>query len=826
VATHALDEARESDAAGLAREVSSHVRVREHGPSARARRRVGEYLRALGLLDEARIDALSQEIAAAGAHPGEEQNASPEHAVAEAQRRVQAWRADVFGTDEQAVQPLWLRAFLMAHPEALLASPLLARALAHRFGDPRTGVTRVRARFSDQSFSPARASSWFTASIAKVGAAIALAALALAAACARVASLLELTWWALFAFLLGLSAIGAATAAVGFFAPRRRATTPQLVSGGGAAALPRSALLMPIYHESAERVFAAIAAMRESLAATPGGDAFEIFVLSDSRDPGCAAAEERALRRIAAADGARIPVYYRRRTRNDRCKAGNLAEFFERWGDRYTYAVVLDADSLMRGDTLVELLRRMERSPRVALLQAPLALHRGRTLFARAQQFAADVHGPLFSRGLALLSGPHGNYYGHNAVLRVRAFLDCCALPLLAGDPPLGGHVLSHDFVEAALLCRAGWEVRSANDLGGSFEELPATLPDYVARDRRWCQGNLQHLRIVRAAGLRAMSRVHMLLGAAHYLAGPAWLAFVALGLLFARPGAAVPLGRELACALAGATAVVLLLPKLLGLFARLRAGAAGHGGALRVICGVALETLLAGLLAPLMMVHHTRIVFAILLGGAVPWESRRAAQRGGVLAVVSHELPATLLGAGLVTCLARTSPELLPWLSPLLGPWLLAVPIALLVSSRRAGALAARLGLFTLPSELSPDELAQRASELRALTMGDDAARFRDLVLDPVLLSSHLSRIAAAAHPPAAQQQFDRLRERALRAGPAALSAEQRERLSGDAESMRWLHRHAWRSWPVESWQIGRDQPQLPHEYEPENGIEPALAR
>jgi membrane glycosyltransferase len=808
VATRAVDDALlDAGGSGYPREPSSHVRVREHGPSGRAGRRVAEYLRALGLVDEARIDALCEQLVAASGQRGTEPSPSPERAVAEAQLRVDDWRNAVFGADDGAVQPLWLRSFLMAHPEALLAAPELARALAYGFGDPRTGSAPARARFTDQSLGRARPPGWL-----RWLAALAVAVLAAAALGVGGPSPLALAWGLLFAFLFGVSATGAATAALGFAVLRRGARAQPAAESPGAAdgPLPRSALVMPIYHESAERVFAAIAAMRESLAATPGGDAFEIFVLSDSRDPGCAAAEERALRRVAATGDARIPVYYRRRTRNDRNKAGNLAEFFERWGDRYTYAVVVDADSLMRGDTLVELVRRMERAPRLALLQAPLALHRGETLFARAQQFAAAVHGPLFCGGLARLSGSHGNYYGHNAVLRVRAFLDCCALPMLAGDPPLGGQVLSHDFVEAALLCRAGWEVRTATDLGGSFEELPATLPEYVARDRRWCQGNLQHLRIVGSDGLAPMSRFHMLFGAAHYLAAPGWLLFVAFGLSLALDGEGPAIGTALAGALAAATAFVLLLPKLLGLWVRLPERAAGYGGGARLLLGVVLETALAGLLAPLLMLHHARIVASILLGSAVRWESQRARRRSGVLAIAAAEAPATLLGAGLGGWLASTSPELLAWLAPLWVPWLLAVPIAMLASSRHAGALAARLQLFAVPCESNPDEIALRANELRALTMGDQAARFRDLVLDPVLLSAHLARNADRPDP-AAAALLARLRERALRAGPAGLGVEERDRLAADADSMRWLHCHAWRSWPVESWQLGRDQPQLP---------------
>jgi membrane glycosyltransferase len=241
-----------------------------------------------------------------------------------------------------------------------------------------------------------------------------------------------------------------------------------------------------------------------------------------------------------------------------------------------------------------------------------------------------------------------------------------------------------------------------------------------------------------------------------------------------------------------------------------LRAREPGYGGAPRLLASVLAETLLAALLAPQLMLHHARIVGSILLGSAVRWESQRARPRSPIGAIARAELPATLLGAGLCAWLATHSPLLLAWLAPVWVPWLCAVPLALLASSRTAGALAARLGVFTIPSESCPDELVLRTDELRALTRGDETARFRDLVLDPVLLSAHLATLADGARLPS-RELLVRLRDRALRAGPAALSATEREQLASDRETMHWLHRHAWRSWPVESWELGRDQPQLP---------------
>ena len=770
----------------------------------------------LGLTDGDRIASLSAEIAHAtleglrqpageSAHEADHESHA-RRAVELAQTRYAAFLATVFGEASASLEPLWLRAFIGAHPEVFLGEPVGARATAGKFGDPDRGALPTHAQFRDQAFSSGRAP-------LVVATLLGLGALAFAIGGS---DRVLWVWASLGAALFSLSALGMWVALVGFvvgFSARRAAAQVQPAAGP----LPRTALVMPIYEEDPEHVFAALAAMREALAEHPQGQAFELFVLSDTRSPERAAEEERALRRVLASAEHSIPVFYRRRVRNDRQKAGNLAEFFERFGHLYTYAVVLDADSLMRADTLVALVERMEANPRVALMQAPLSLHGGSTLFARSQQYVASVVGPLFTRGLATIAGAHGNYYGHNAVVRVQAFLECCALPVLAGQPPLGGHILSHDFVEAALLCRAGWEVRIAHDLGGSWEELPQTLPDYVARDRRWCQGNMQHIRIACSAGLKPKSRAHMAIGVASYLAGPLWLLFVALGIAVSvkRPWGALP--SELAVGLCALTAGVLLLPRALGVIEVLLDGARrrAHGGVLAVVSSACFEAVLAASLAPLFMLHHARCVMSIALGNAVRWATQQRRASSAFSRIVASERAAMAFGIVAAGALALFTPRLLVWLAPVWLPLAAAIPLAALASSRRAGQVFARLGLLRTPEETEPDPLITRLHDLRVLTQSDQAARFRDLVLDPILLSSHVARLERAPSAVLPEERAARLIERALRMGPAALSRAEREQLIGSAECMRTLHRDAWRRWPIESWQLSREQPQLPDHFE-----------
>jgi membrane glycosyltransferase len=807
VAIRALEQAVDLVTGETSEKADSHVRVRSLEGALRATRRVAEYLRALGLSDATRIEALATQFAEAAS--------STEEAVADAQASFAQFVASVFGDHASSIDPLWLRSFIATCPEVFLGDLEQAREAAQHYGDPRTFHPPTRARFQVQTLAPARLPSWALGLFCALTATVLATTLLVRGLAANGLTVLEGVWAALFSGLFMLAAMGFTIALVGFVSglrQRDRGARREPVAAK-LGPLPRSALVMPIYEENPEHVFAGIAAMRESLSAVTGGEAFEIFVLSDSRRPEQVAEEERAFRRVASLPGSSIPIYYRRRALNERQKAGNLHEFFERFGDRYEYAIVLDADSLMRGDTLVTMLRRMEAAPKVALLQAPLTLHAGTTIFARCQQLAASVCGPLFTRGLAHLAGPHGNYYGHNAALRVRAFLECCSLPVLAGEPPLGGHILSHDFVEAALLCRAGWEVRIAHDLDGSWEELPATLPDYVARDRRWCQGNLQHLRIALAAGFKTMSRLHMWVGAGSYLAGPAWFCFTLLGALLAAQSRQPLVPAEYALGLSLATGVLLLGPRLMGLVTTLadRSQRAAHGGGLRLCLGVLFELVLGSLVAPLLMIHHLRIVSSIVAGGTVRWgvQRRRAHGRFGHLA--RGEVLSTLLGLGSAALLWLAAPGLLGWLAPIWLPLSLSIPLVVLISSARVGETLARTGLLAVPSETQPDELLHRASDLQAMTTADEAARFRDLVLDPLLLAAQIAKLGASAESNVLSTELLRLQKRALRQGPAALSPAERETLANDPNSLRLLHREAWRSWPVESWQLAREVPQLP---------------
>lgn len=511
-----------------------------------------------------------------------------------------------------------------------------------------------------------------------------------------------------------LFAIGAVTRA-GRASPARR-PRPE-----GARSLPRTAVVIPIYHEDVANVFDRVRVIYRSLERTGNLDGFEFFVLSDSRDEAVGKAEIRAWRDACQDLSASGRLFYRRRQDNHGRKSGNIEEFCRRWGGRYAYMVVLDADSLISGPTLATMVARMEAEPQVALLQTWPITVGGQSLFSRLQQFAGSVYGKLFVAGLNWVQMGAGTYWGHNAIIRMRAFAEHCALPPLPGRKPLGGEILSHDFVEAALLIRAGWEVRLAADLTDSFEEGVPNLIEHARRDRRWCQGNMQHGRLLFARGLHTMSRMTFLIGIMSYLSGPLWMTFLTLAIL-TFPGEAGgwfwpqrPENPLPGLVVLTVTLTLLIGPKVLGVVLSLADGEArrSHGGAIPLLVSVLLEILFSALLAPLMAVLHTRFVLSILSGHDSGWgpPQRGSAEVGWLAACGAHhvEIAAGLAFGALSVAVA---PDLFWWLLPITVPLVLVVPITVLTSRTSWGRGLRRLRLLLTPDEVDqPPEIRELAA-------------------------------------------------------------------------------------------------------------------
>jgi membrane glycosyltransferase len=554
--------------------------------------------------------------------------------------------------------------------------------------------------------------------------------------------------------------------------------------------LPHLAVLIPIYDESPARVFAGLEAMRASIAKTALADRCDIFVLSDSRDPDNWATEEILAARAAETDGPQI--FYRHRTENAGRKVGNLRDFYARWSHRYPYVAVLDADSLISGETLAQLLQRMEARPELGILQVPARPALGRTLFARVLQFAGDVYGGPLIEGFRALYGPEAIFWGHNAVLRTEAFVAECGLPDLSGPPPLGGPILSHDFVEAALMRRAGYEVAVASDLAFSYEELPPNLGAYLRRDRRWCQGNLQHLRLLRA-DLPVLNRLWLLFGALGYLVAPLLIAFLVLATALGLGDAPGPW----AGIAVGIAALGVLGPKLVGLahILSVKSGTARRGGLLPAVVSVLLETLLTASWAPILLVRHTTFVLGVLAGRDGGWapQTRSCARVRLTEAARAHVLETSvgMSGALLVTWGA---PSALFGLSPMLLGLVVSIPLAKIAGSERLGQIAQRLRLFVSSAEVDPPRIL-RATEARLRPLEEEARRLsaRDLVFHPRWLVHHLALLEASGQGRAAPPS---LLERAKRRGWAALSTADRFDLLAAPDALTALHEHAWTFW------------------------------
>jgi membrane glycosyltransferase len=523
-------------------------------------------------------------------------------------------------------------------------------------------------------------------------------------------------------------ALGTSSAMLGFLAVlaagRPKPPDPHAKPPAG----ERTALLFPVYEEDAARIAAAIEAIARELTALGAEKWFDFFVLSDSRTADVKASELRAVRFLRRCLQSRINVYYRARAINVGKKAGNIADWVQRFGAAYASFVILDADSIMSGALLVHLQSAMAGNPKVGLIQTVPRLVGARTLFARLQQFAVAFYGPVVAAGFAAWHQQSGNYWGHNAIVRTRAFAQAAGLPDLPGRPPLGGHVQSHDFVEAAFLRRAGWEVRMLPELHGSYEGCPPTLVDVAVRDRRWAQGNLQHLRIVGASGLPWVSRLHLAMGAYAYFASVLWALSLVVGVVLSVQSAYTlpvyfPETKTLfpvwpvidpakALSLFLGTIIVVLLPKAFGILLALARPVhdTPRPGVGWTLAGGLVETLFSVLIAPILMLTQTTAVIEILRGKDSGWSvQRRDGEAPDLVQLLRFHLRHELIGAALAVVCALVSIYVFAWMGPIVLGLLLSVGISH-VTSKLAPAWIAQA--LATPEDVNPPEIVSAVGE------------------------------------------------------------------------------------------------------------------
>jgi membrane glycosyltransferase len=637
----------------------------------------------------------------------------------------------------------------------------------------------------------------------------------------------------LFVVLFLLTAIGCMHGVYGFFirifGTNRRVTglknfKEQSMDGTS------TAIIFPIYNEDSVRVMEGLRATYESLERTGHLAKFDFFILSDSTDPDRWVEEEHNWCELVRDLDALGKIYYRRRMFNEERKSGNVRDFLNTWGKRYRYFVCCDADSVMRGETLVDLVKLMEAHPTTGLIQTVPALVNAESLFGRIQQFANRLYAPVFISGLNYWALDFGNYWGHNAIIRTEPFMQYCDLPQLPGRKPFGGQILSHDFVEAALMLRENWEVWLAYDLEGSYEEAPQALIEYAQRERRWCQGNLQHGLVLFAKGLRGVSRMHLILGIFGYVASPLWLAFMLVfnwifwyqqftGLSSIPVDSFNPYlknwsGTAHAFLIFVICMVVIMLPKLLSLvdlafdWPRRRA----FGGLLNAAGGVIGETIFSTLHAPLLMLWHTRFVLTNLAGISVAWTTqRRTADGTDWLYAAQRHWGHTLIGAVWGYGVWQLDPMLFWWFTPVVAGMVFSVPLSVLTSRRSLGARAKIAGLFLTPEEtMPPMELVSLRSRMKIHELTEDEsprcrvhAGLAAAVLDPYVNAIHVTLLREKQLNPVYAEHLARMgagtdavreaAEKLLTGGPEKLKPSERMAVMADQRVMVWLHLQVW---------------------------------
>ncbi len=631
----------------------------------------------------------------------------------------------------------------------------------------------------------------------------------------------------LFVILFAHIAVGFITALLGFYVLNRNGDPYRIsrsIAGEPLAGLPlaSTAIVMPIFNEDPSRVFEGLRVVYRSLEASGRLANFDFFILSDSNNPNHWIQEEVAWVELCKQLNGFGRIFYRKRRSSINKKSGNVADFLRRWGRKYRYMAVLDADSIMTGESLLKLVAMMERNPQVGILQTAPRVVNGVTLYARLQQFSNRLYSPLFLAGLNYWHQGESNFWGHNAVLRVAPFIDFCCLPELPGREPFGGRILSHDFVEAALMRRAGWGVWLAYDLDGSYEEGPPTLIDSAKRDRRWCQGNLQHSWLLFAQGFHPANRFHLLQGIMGYLASPLWLLFLLLSSIHAFRDVAAgsfaqyhaekylaifnyPVEVPEAMALFLFTLLLLFLPKAISVLLVLgQRRAAAYGGPWRLLVSVLLEVVTSTLLAPVHMMFNSKFVLYILLGQGVGWVTQKRAASEDTdwrEAIITHS---GQMAFGLVWGVSAfiLVPSFFWWLSPVIAGLLLSAPLSIILGKAGFGRRARERGLFLTPDETEPPPELSRLERnleecyrhMQPIPQLRDDYGLLQAVLDPYVNAVHVSLLRQRGGSHAMRSYFGGLRKKLLAEGPGNLTHREKMALLLDAESMIWLHEALWK--------------------------------
>jgi membrane glycosyltransferase len=547
--------------------------------------------------------------------------------------------------------------------------------------------------------------------LVSIAALLALAARALSAGGFGVADALLLV---LFGLTMPWSVIGFWNAAIGFIIMRFArdpiaAVIPVAAQVGGDEPITASsAITIFVRNEPPDRVIRNLDAMMRELVDAGAGDRFHVYVLSDTNQGEIAALEEQGFAALAAEWRGRIAVTYRRRSVNTAFKAGNFWDFCQQWGDRHEFAVTLDTDSFMTSAAILRLVRMMQADDRLGILQGLVVGLPSTSAFARIFQFGMRLGMRSWTIGSAWWQADCGPYWGHNAAIRLKPFIAHCHIPMLPEGGVLGGHVLSHDQIEAALMRRAGFDVRVLPEENLGWEENPPTLIEFIRRDQRWCQGTLQYGFFLSEPGLKPVSRFQLAFAMLMFLGSPAWIGLLVVGTLAA---ALAPTPADFIDARSGYALLLIILvmwfaPKIatvLDVLTRPDLRRA-FGGTTRFLASVATETVFFILLSPIMWVCHTLFLAGLPFGRVIGWIGQVRDDHAVPFPLALHQLwPHTVLGLACLAVLAVAQPAAIPYALLIAGGPALSIPLAMITARPGVGMALARIGLGRLPEETSP---------------------------------------------------------------------------------------------------------------------------
>ena len=482
----------------------------------------------------------------------------------------------------------------------------------------------------------------------------------------------------------------------------------------------RTAVAMAIRNEDPVRAFTRLMAIRDSLDKSGHGQSFDLFILSDTDNPIIAREEEALFSANRAALDGFGKARYRRRSNNEGYKAGNVWEFLRDFGKPYKFFVPLDADSTMGGDLIVRMCRIMEAKPRLGILQSLAVGAPAESVFGRVFQYGMR-HGMMsFTLGSAWWQGDCGPFWGHNAVVRVAPFKAHCDLPVLPGKPPWGGPILSHDQIEAVLMRRAGYECRVLPIEAESYEDNPVSILDFMTREQRWCNGNMQYWRLLGMRGLPAVSRFQLVQAILMYLSAPAWMLLTLLGMIKV---VADPTGffqHDLAITMFLIVVGMSLAPKIFGAIsvAVQPGGMARYGGKARFVKGVAIETVFSILMSPAVALRLTIFLGGLLMGRRIGWNGQDRDAHGVPWSTATKELwPQTLFGVAMIVVFGLYAPMALAWSAPVVLGLVLAIPFAVVTASPRLGRILAERKICATPEEREMTDLLVSLEKTQPLT-------------------------------------------------------------------------------------------------------------